>query len=93
MTALKRRDRHHVIAIIKERDGNRCKYCRKKFLNDKKSNLQLTLDHYIPKCLGGSNHIENIVLACLGCNNLKANLMPEEFKALLKRERKNGKYN
>ena len=34
-----------------------------------------TLDHIIPLSLGGSSSIENLVLACFTCNNIKSNAL------------------
>lgn len=36
-------------------------------------------DHYVPVSRGGSDGIDNIVLACWDCNHAKSDLMPEEF--------------
>ena len=38
-----------------------------------------TVDHVIPSSLGGTNTIGNKVICCYRCNNLKGNMMPEEF--------------
>lgn len=46
------------------RDGYTCQYCGKKKPN-------LTMDHVIPRHLGGSETWENIVTACAECNHLK----------------------
>ena len=49
-------------AIIR-RDGDCCRYCG--FDGD------LTIDHILPKSLGGTNRIENLQLLCLCCNQAK----------------------
>lgn len=43
--------------------------------------LAATLDHVVPKSQGGRSSEDNLVLACFRCNNRKANLGPEEFRA------------
>ncbi len=53
------------------RDGMRCQYCGK-------SNVQLTLDHILPRSRGGKEEWENLVVACITCNNKKGNRTPEE---------------
>jgi len=45
---------------IRERDGNRCQYCGKKF-----SSSELSLDHVVPISRGGKSSWENVVCACL----------------------------
>lgn len=37
-------------------------------------------DHLIPKCKGGSNVRENLLLACASCNGSKGKKMLEEFR-------------
>ncbi len=56
---------------ILRRDGYRCQYCGTHSTN-------LTVDHIIPKSRGGSDTWENLVAACISCNNKKGNRTPEE---------------
>ncbi|MGH1362992.1 MAG: HNH endonuclease [Calditrichia bacterium] len=53
------------------RDKNLCQYCGRK-------NPPLTVDHIIPKQFGGKDTWENLAIACLACNNKKANRTPEQ---------------
>jgi len=46
------------------RDGYQCQYCGKK-------NVPLTVDHIVPRDQGGSVNWENLVCACVQCNNKK----------------------
>lgn len=46
------------------RDNFTCQYCGRKAVN-------LTIDHVIPKHLGGSHSWTNLVTACPGCNHKK----------------------
>lgn len=55
-----------------KRYGNICFYC-----GDEHSSL--TVDHYAPVSKGGTNHYENLRLACNKCNQEKDNLSPEKF--------------
>jgi len=41
-----------------------CCYCNVVFLVD-----DLTVEHIMPKCLGGTNDLSNIALACSPCNS------------------------
>ncbi len=73
--------RHAILSrknIIK-RDGHKCAYCGR---ND----LPLTVDHILPKARGGEDRWENLVCACLKCNNKKGDRTPEEagMKLLVK---------
>ncbi len=64
---------------IMRRDSNSCQYC-----GTKKG--QLTIDHIIPKSRSGSDTWDNLVTACVKCNNKKGNKTPEEANLhLLKR--------
>ncbi|OPX17719.1 HNH endonuclease [candidate division WOR-3 bacterium 4484_100] len=51
--------------IIK-RDNHQCQYCGRR-------TGMMTTDHIIPKALGGDDSWENLVCACLECNNKKGN--------------------
>lgn len=55
------------------RDRNVCQYCEVKFHPS-----ELTLDHVIPKSLGGRDSWENLVACCSKCNRRKANKTCEE---------------
>lgn len=49
---------------IRERDGNRCTYCRRKA-------KRYEYDHVTPVSWGGDRHDGNVVLACRECNRMK----------------------
>lgn len=42
-----------------------------------------TLDHYVPRYLGGSSHPDNLVLCCWQCNQEKSHSQPGEWLSLL----------
>ena len=53
-------------ARVRERGGHRCEYCR---LHQKNSPLAvLHVEHIRPKVHGGSDHFDNLALACIDCN-------------------------
>jgi 5-methylcytosine-specific restriction endonuclease McrA len=58
---------------IYARDRSRCQYCGKKF-----TPAELSLDHVLPRTLGGKTTWENIVCACLACNVRKGGRTPEQ---------------
>ncbi len=53
------------------RDKNICQYCGQQ-------NKNLTLDHVIPKSMGGKTNWKNIVSCCRSCNETKANRTPHQ---------------
>jgi 5-methylcytosine-specific restriction endonuclease McrA len=61
---------------IFRRDNFRCQYCGKYDGN-------LTLDHVVPKSKNGEDSWENLVTACIVCNNKKGDRSPEEAKMSL----------
>jgi 5-methylcytosine-specific restriction endonuclease McrA len=58
---------------IWKRDDYTCQYCGKRPKED-----ECTLDHVIPKSLGGDTSWTNCVLACYRCNSQKADRRPED---------------
>ena len=54
-------------ANIFKRDHFACQYC-----GEKPGTEELTIDHVIPKALGGKTSWENCVVACVDCNSKKA---------------------
>lgn len=56
---------------IFRRDNHMCQYC------GSKSNL--TLDHVHPRARGGKDTWENLVTACVTCNNRKGDRRPDEL--------------
>jgi len=54
--------------------GNRCFYCGRKM-------KRLSKDHIIPVVQGGTDTIDNIVPACMGCNQRKHTQSLAEFKS------------
>ncbi len=53
------------------RDQYSCQYCGRK-------TKELTLDHVIPRRLGGEHSWENVVSACIPCNRRKGGYAPSE---------------
>jgi 5-methylcytosine-specific restriction endonuclease McrA len=58
---------------IWKRDDFTCQYCGRRPKND-----ECTLDHILPKSLGGETSWYNCVLACYECNRQKSNRLPKD---------------
>jgi 5-methylcytosine-specific restriction endonuclease McrA len=66
---------------ILRRDHYTCQYCGQKF-------RRLTMDHVVPRHLGGGHNWENLVSACPACNLRKGGRTPREAgMSLLRRPR------
>jgi len=68
------------------RDDYTCMYC------GIKGERMMTVDHVVPRSKGGPSTWENLVCACMRCNNRKNNRTPEHANMLLKRKPKAPKY-
>lgn len=66
--------------MIYKRDNNSCQYCG--------STRNLTIDHVIPKCRGGQDTWENLVVACCSCNTKKGNMLLEQTGMKLRKKPK-----
>jgi HNH endonuclease len=56
--------------ILNIRDGNLCHYCKKVMRGPNPQSIE----HVVPRSLGGSNNISNLVLACIKCNNSRGSI-------------------
>lgn len=63
------------------RDSNHCQYCGRRF-----PTAELSLDHVIPRRLGGQATWNNIVCACLKCNVKKGGRTPAQANMMLIRK-------
>ncbi len=78
------RSRRFFEAIF-ARDGGSCVYCGMPTLRRRRglhraSDLA-TLDHVVPKSLGGPLSADNVVLGCQACNNERGTLDADAFRA------------
>ena len=58
---------------IYARDNNHCQYCGERFPTS-----ELSLDHIIPRSIGGLATWENMVCACVKCNSKKGGRLPKQ---------------
>lgn len=61
------------------RDQHECQYCSKQFANDK-----LTIDHVIPRSLGGGTSWTNCVASCKKCNSSKGSRLMKPIREPVK---------
>jgi 5-methylcytosine-specific restriction endonuclease McrA len=60
------------------RDRSMCQYCGRRFPTS-----ELTLDHVVPRSVGGSTSWTNIVCACVKCNVRKGGRTPDQAQMQL----------
>jgi 5-methylcytosine-specific restriction endonuclease McrA len=65
------------------RDKNTCQYCGKRYPTE-----SLSIDHVVPRSMGGTSNWVNCVVACLECNARKGNRTLEAARMTLKRQPK-----
>lgn len=70
---LNRRDR---MAIILDRDGAECVWCRRPL---EVGLVAATTDHLVPRIKGGPSWLENEVAACRRCNGERGHRTPGEW--------------
>ena len=61
------------------RDNFTCQYC-----GSRPGTQELTLDHVVPRSMGGRTTWENCVLACTACNTRKGGRTPEGARMILR---------
>ena len=57
---------------ILKRDGYTCQYC------GRNSGERMTIDHVVPRSVGGKTIWENVVSACRSCNTRKGSRTPQQ---------------
>lgn len=63
---------YEVREYLLEKWGRKCAYCGKE-------NVQLEVEHIVPKSRGGTDRVSNLTIACHECNQKKGNMTAEEF--------------
>jgi len=63
---------------IFRRDGGKCQYCGEQFTRQ-----DLTIDHVIPRSLGGKSIWENVACCCVDCNRKKGGRTPDQARLKL----------
>jgi 5-methylcytosine-specific restriction endonuclease McrA len=80
-------DNHHRAPAFTKRnvflrDEYTCQYCRQRF-----STADLSLDHVVPRCRGGTLQWTNVVTSCTGCNGRKGSQSLSELAGVMKLHR------
>ena len=75
---LPKRTVHFSRRNLYKRDQMTCQYC-----GAMPGSSELTIDHVLPRAQGGTTTWENCVLACLPCNQKKADKTPKQAKMRL----------
>jgi 5-methylcytosine-specific restriction endonuclease McrA len=72
-----------VVAAFAHRQAVFCEYCgRQVFVHLPEADpARATGDHRIPRSRGGTNHRQNIAIACRACNTAKGRRTEAEFRA------------
>ena len=78
--------------LVYKRDDFKCKACNLDgFLNDENMK-NLTIDHIIPLCKGGTNTSENMQVLCKSCNSKKGSQSNDKFLNKIKYNIKHIQY-
>lgn len=75
-----------MIRKLMTRASHKCEYCgRPVYIKHQASRDpdKATIDHKIPRALGGTNGLHNLALACLQCNSAKGCMPPWMFDEVI----------
>lgn len=72
---------YEVREYLLEKWGRKCAYCGA-------TDVQLEVEHVVPRSRGGTDRVSNLTLACRECNEAKGNLLPQEWLEKLKKSRR-----
>ena len=82
----KKQPKFNRLNIFRRDDWN-CQYCGKSF-----SKNELTIDHVLPRSMGGKSTWENVACCCAKCNRKKGGRTPEQAKMKLLSKPKKPKW-
>lgn len=75
MKGINSEDKRRIRQSLHAQADGRCAYC-----NRPTSLRAGTVDHYMPQALGGTNARPNLRWSCGACNELKADLHPDDWE-------------
>ena len=70
-----RKQRERLRTQLLERDGGICAYCA-----DPLTLKTMTIDHFVPRVLGGTDDLSNLMSACITCNCRKGARHPDSLE-------------
>lgn len=73
-----KRSRAIKLTLFEIQEG-KCFYCFTEVVMESGLDSSATLDHLIPKSVGGANTRDNLVLACNRCNQAKKSRSVQEY--------------
>lgn len=82
------RNKPELIQISKKQNSLKQRYgealynqanCRCQLCGRKITYQDATVDHIMPKAMGGVNDVSNLQIACYACNQLKGSVLPDSF--------------
>ena len=83
MSAMQTSTRRRLVQILTERDGFNCHYCGEPLCENDPQEFTpngASIDHIIAQDNGGTDDLDNLVLACRRCNGLKKTKHYHEFR-------------
>ena len=66
---------HPLFEAVRQHYHRSCGYCG---VSETTVGGELTLDHYRPRSAGGSDEFDNLVYACIKCNQYKSDYWPDD---------------
>jgi 5-methylcytosine-specific restriction endonuclease McrA len=72
--------------VLAAEQGGRCHYCGRAMTVD--GPRMATVEHRVPRALGGGNERANVVAACLSCNQEKADMTEAQFIRRIRKRQK-----
>lgn len=69
----------YIRSRLSEAQNHRCCWCGCMTVEDRGKKNSSTVEHYVPRSLGGTDDMNNLVMACHDCNNKRGTLEVEEF--------------
>lgn len=79
-------ERDRLVAMIARRDHSRmCAWCG---ADPNALSQGVTLDHLLPRTLGGSYEADNLIISCQACNSVRGHLCPRKWARRCRHESK-----
>lgn len=69
--------------ILTIRQDNKCIWCECEMTHERKKHNSTTIEHMIPRTLGGADDPDNYTVACSRCNSRRGHMSVEEFRAFV----------